>query len=283
MADTLMGVTETSAAALANISNMAQLYLQQASKLIPTVSDFSHLAVKGSSSIKLPRSGGFTVGAKGENVAVDAQALTYAADTISLDQHRVIQFLLEDIADEQAMISVVQDSLMKAAADMAFDIDKLIKAEFDNASASAPDHVIQYTDATNEDIELADVLAMRKLLIDQNIDPRQCFIGVGSAQEKNMLNIDNMISAEKYGSNSPILNGEIGQIYGMKVIVSNVFDSTDSYAWHPSSVGFAFQQGVRTQSLYDLANLATRYSLDYLAGFEVLDSGKRVVKIEETA
>ena len=283
MADALMGISETSAAALSNISNMAQLYLQQASKLIPTVSDFSHLAVKGASSIKLPRSGGFTVGSKSENTAVDSQIITYAADTISLDQHRVVQFLLEDIANEQAMISVVQDSLMKAAADMAFDIDSLIKAEFDSASTSSPAHVLKYNDATNEDIELVDILAMRKLLIDQNIDPRQCFLGVGSVQEKNMLAIDNFISSEKYGSNSPILNGEIGQIYGMKVLVSNVFSSTDSYAWHPSSVGFAFLHGIRTQSVYDLANLATRYSLDYLAGFEVLDSGKRVVKIEETA
>ena len=165
---------------------------------------------------------------------------------------------------------------------MAYDIDVKIAAEFANASTSAPDHVIQYNDATNEDMELVDILSMRKLLIDQNIDPRQCFLGVGSAQEKNMLAIDNFISAEKYGSNQPILNGEIGSVYGMRVIVSNVFGATDSYAWHPSAVGFAFQQGIRTQREYDLANLAWRYSLDYLAGFEVLDSGKRVVLIEPT-
>lgn len=283
MADALMGVTETSAAALANVSRVAQVYLQQQSKLLPTVTDYSALAVAGASSIKLPRSGGFTVGDKSENTAVDSQIITYAADTISLNQHRVVQFLLEDIANKQSMIEVVNDSLMKAAKDMAYDIDAKIKAEFDNASTSAPDHVIQYSDAVNEDIALTDVLEMRRLLIAQNIDPRECFIGVGSTQEKNMLLIDNFISSEKYGSNQPIMNGEIGQIYGMRVIVSNVFSGTDSYAWHPSSVGFAFQQGIRTQRDYDLANLAWRYSLDYLAGFEVLDSGKRVVKIEETA
>jgi N4-gp56 family major capsid protein len=283
MADALMGVTETSAAALAQVSKLAQTYLQQESKLIPTVSNFSHLAVKGASSIKLPRSGGFTVGDKAENTSVDSQIITYAADTISLDQHRVVQFLLEDISDSQSMISTVQDALLKASKDMAFDIDAKIKAEFANASTSAPDHVIQYNDATNEDMELVDILAMRKLLIDQNIDPRECFLGVGSVQEKNMLAIDNFISAEKYGSNQPITNGEIGQIYGMRVIVSNVFATTDSFAWHPSAVGFAFQQDVRTQREYDLANLAWRYSLDYLAGFEVLDGGKRVVMIEETA
>lgn len=282
MADALMGVTETSAAALANVADFAQLYLQQESKLLPTVSNFSYLAVKGASSIKLPRSGGFTVGDKSENTAVNSQIITYAADTISLDQHRVVQFLLEDIANQQAMIDVLQDSVLKASKDLAYDIDAKIKAEFDNASTSSPDHVIQYNDTSNEDIELVDILSMRKLLIDQNIDPRECFLGVGSAQEKNMLAIDNFIDASKYGSERPILNGEIGMIYGMRVIVSNVFSGTDSYAWHPSSVGFAMQQNVRVQRDYDLANLAWRYSLDYIGGFEVLDSGKRVVKIEET-
>lgn len=282
MADALMGVTETSASALANISEVAQLYLQQEAKLMPTVTDYSSLAVAGSSSVKLPRSGGFTVGDKSENTRVDSQVITYAADTISLDQHRVIQFLLEDIASEQAMVNVVQDSLLKASRDLAYDIDQKIKAEFDNASTSAPDHVIQYNDATNEDIELTDILEMRRLLIAQNINPNECFLGVGNAQEKNMLLISDFIDASKYGSSRPIMNGEIGMIYGMRVIVSNVFSGTDSYAWHPTAVGMAMQQGVRVQRDYDLANLAWRYSLDYLAGFEVLDSGKRVVKIEET-
>lgn len=282
MADALMGVTETSANALAQVSELAQLYLQQESKLLPTVTDYSRLAVQGASSIKLPRSGGFTVGDKGENTAVDSQVITYAADTISLDQHRVVQFMLEDIANQQSMVDVIQDAVMKASKDLAYDVDQKIKAEFDNASAASPDHVIQYNDATNEDIELTDILEMRRLLIAQNIDPNQCFFGVGNAQEKNMLLIDNFIDASKYASSTPIMNGEIGQIYGMRVIVSNVFSGTDSYAWHPTAVGMAFQQGIRTQRDYDLANLAWRYSLDYLAGFEVLDSGKRVVKIEET-
>ena len=46
------------------------MYLQQESKLLPTVSNYSHLAVAGAASIKLPRSGGFTVGDKAENTAV---------------------------------------------------------------------------------------------------------------------------------------------------------------------------------------------------------------------
>ena len=281
MADALMGVTETAANALANVSRMAQLYLQQESFLMPTVTDYSSLAVKGASSIKLPRSGGFTVGDKGENTAVDAQTVTYAADTISLDQHRVVQFLTEDIAEKQSMVNTIQDMVMKASKDLAADVDSKIITELKLASAAAPDHIIQYTDAVNEDIELADILNARKLLQDQFIDPRECYIGIGPAQEKNMLNIANFIDAEKYGSSEPIMNGEIGKVFGLKVIVHTGFGA-ETCVWHPTAVGMAFQEGVRVQRDYDLANLAWRFSLDYLAGFEVLDSGKRNVLLEET-
>lgn len=282
MADALMGSTETAANAVAIVSDMAQLYLQQEAKLLPTVSNFSNLAVKGASSIKLPRSGGFTVGDKGENTAVDSQIVTYAADTISLNQHRVVQFLLEDIANQQSAVEVIQDAVLKASKDLAKDVDAKIIAELALASASAPDHQIKYTDATNEDIELGDILEARRLLMAQFIDPRECFIGVGPSQEKNMLLIDNFIDASKYGSERPIMNGEIGMIYGMRVIVHTGF-GVNTAVWHPTSVGVAFQQNVRVQRDYDLANLAWRYSLDYLAGFEVLDSGKRNVYITETA
>ena len=40
MADTLTGVTEIDAASLADISSVTQMYLQQASMLLPTVTDY---------------------------------------------------------------------------------------------------------------------------------------------------------------------------------------------------------------------------------------------------
>ena len=282
MADALMGVTETSAASHAEVSKLAQTFLIQQAKLAATITDYSSLAVPGAASIELPRSGGFSVGSKSENTKVDSQIVTWEADTISLDQHRVIQFVLEDKAAIQSNVATVKDAIMKATKALALDMDTKIIVELRLASSSAPDHLIKFTDTTNEDIELGDILAARKLLIDQNIDPRECFMGVGSDQEKFMLAIDNFISAEKYGSNEPILNGEIGRIYGMKVIVHTGFNQ-EALFWHPSAVGFAIQQGTRFQTESALSDLGTRYSLDYIAGFEVLDGGVRQVQISETA
>lgn len=281
MPDVLTGVTETSATAKAMIESLAQKYLIQESKFMPLVLNYSSMAVQGASSIKLPKAGGFTVADKAENTAASAQSSAFSADTLNLNVHRVIQFLVEDIAGQQASVDVVAEYLLRASKDLALDIDNKIIAQLRLGSASNPDHEIAFTDATNEDIELADILNARKLLMVQNIDPRECYMAVGPDQEAHMLKIANFIEAEKYGSNSPIMNGEIGMIYGMKVIVHTSLDK-EALFWHPTAAAFALQQGVRVQRDYDLANLGQRYSLDYIGGFQVLDGGKRNVHITET-
>jgi len=281
MADTLMGKTEIDAASKAEIANIVQSFLIQESKLIPTISNYSNLAVPGAKSVALPRSGGFTVGSKIENTAVDAQAITYAADTITFDQHKFVQFLLEDIADIQANIPVVQDAVMKATKALSLDIDLAIIEELKLASASAPDHLINFIDTATDVVAKADILAARKLLQDQNIEATECFIGIGPEKEAELLAIESFIDASKYGSNEPIMNGEIGKIYGMRVIMHTGF-SDFMCTWHPSAVGLAVQNGMRYQTDKDLANLAMRHSIDVLYGVEVLDSGKRNVLTDST-
>jgi len=282
MADALMGNTEVSATSKAIVDSLAQKYLVQEAKLLPFFANYSNLVVKGASSIKVPRSGGFSVASKSENTSADASIITYAADTINLNRHRYIQFLLEDYASGVASVDVVSDALMKASKDLALDFDTFVLSTLiAGASASAPDHIIQYTDATNEDIELADVLNARKLLVDQNIDPRECVMMIGSSQERNMLKISDFIDASKYGSNAPIMNGEIGMVYGMKVLLHTGLSTKTVFA-HPSALGFAFSQEARVQSFYDLKELGNRWSLDTIYGASILDSGKRCVVIEET-
>ena len=137
MADVLTGITEVTAASLAQISKEAQVYLQQKSMLLPTVTDYSYLAVDGTKSVAVPRAAGFTVGDKAENTALDAQSITFAADTISLVNHRAIQFLIEDFANRAAMVNVVSEAVLRASADLANDVDNYIITELKLASSSA--------------------------------------------------------------------------------------------------------------------------------------------------
>lgn len=280
MADILMGVTETSAAAIDVISKQVQTYLQQASKMVGTVDNHSNLVIPGSKSVGIPNAGSFSVNDKSENTAISSQALTYTLDQLLLDKHKVIQWLLEDIANEQTVISVVQDALMRAGKDIARQVDQDIINILETASAAAPDHRIAYVGA---DIAEVDILEGRRLMRAQFINPNECKLGINSTSEKAMLQIANFIDASKYGAGTPISNGEIGRVFGMPVIVHEDIESLKSLIWHPSAMGYAAQFGPRFQSESDLPNLATRYSLDMLYGVKLKDSGKRCVMLGTAA
>jgi hypothetical protein len=282
MSDALMGLTEINDASQASIANLVQSFLIQESKMLGKVLDYSNLAVAGTKSIALPRSGGFSVGTKGENSQADATTVTYASDVLSLNKHKYVQFLIEKIAQVQAMPEVVSDMLMKAAKALALDVDtEIIAAMVAGASASNPDHQIVFIDTTNDVIAKGDVLAARKLLQGQYIDPMECYIGVGPEKENELLNLSEFISANEYGAGAPLASGVIGKIYGMNVLVHTGF-ADRMVTWHPSSVAYAQQAAVAVDSQKDLANIATRYGLDHLYGVKVLDSGKRLVHTDST-
>ena len=281
MADVLTGVTETVAGALDVISSRSQEYLQQEAKMLPVVSNYSDLVVAGSKQVEIPRAGGFTVASKSENTAADASSITWSTDTISLDQHKYVQWLIEDIANVQTVIRIVEENVMRASKDMARDVDQYLVNILETASASAPDHRIAYDNTTT--IAEADILEARQLLIQQYLNPKELFLAINPAQESAMLQIANFIQADRYGSSEPIMDGEIGKVFGVRVLVHNDVESLKSLMFHPSAVGFAQQLGPRFQSESDLANLGTRYSLDMLYGASLLDSGKRCVMIGTAA
>ena len=95
MTDKLIGVTEAQRMAL--ILGLVQKQLIANAKLAPTVMNVSEFAVPGAKSIAFPYAGNFTVSDKAENTAVDAQILTYSADTLDLDKHKVVQWIIESV------------------------------------------------------------------------------------------------------------------------------------------------------------------------------------------
>ena len=149
------------------------------------------------------------------------------------------------------------------------------------ASSSTPDHQVVFTDGTNDDIELADVLAAKALLEAQNIEFNECFLGIGPEKMNELLAIASFIQAERWGSSEPIQKGVIGSIYGAKVVLHSGFADRAVY-WHPTSCGIAFQRNLTFQSQPDLSQLGIRFSLDHRYGLKILDSGKRLVHQDST-
>jgi hypothetical protein len=104
-------------------------------------------------------------------------------------------------------------------------------------------------------------------------------LAVNPAEYATMLNIDNFVDASKFGSNQPVLNGQIGTIFGMPVIKTTVVAAGRPLIYHKESLVIGFQLNPEFDSDKDLDNLATKYSLDQLYGMKTMQLGKGIVRL----
>lgn len=271
MAD--MGLTEVQSAVMQEVSTFVQAELKQKSVLMPLVQSFP--AAPGMDTIKIPKADGFASESKAENTALTAQAITFSSDDLQLNKHEAVLVRLEEIAQLQARPDVVGTILSRMSSELALKIDTDIVAQLELCSAAAPDHRVAYADTLS--FKKADILESRRLLHEQNVPFSECVIGVSPASEVSLLGLSDFVEVQKYGSSNGLVNGELGRLYGARVVMSNVFDDAKTVIWHPTHCAFAMQQNLTFKRDDDLANVATLYLASQIYGTKVLDAGKRAV------
>lgn len=282
MSDADMGVTETSASGQAVVAAMVQQQLIAKAKLMFTVMDESARAGKGAKSVSFPRTGDLTPVAKAENTASESIALTYAVDTLTLDQHYHTFVRLEDKADVQSVLNIEADIIERAGAGMAKKMDgHIYDTLVAGASASNPDHIIDQFGASGT-LTLAKILTARKLLDDQDVPEGDRFLVINPEQESELLALSAFIDASQYGAREALLNGEIGRVYGFSVIKTTVCAANVALYYHRSACAFARQIEPKWEMDRNLSKLANEYSLSALYGAKILDSGKRNVTANAT-
>lgn len=272
MAD--IGLTETSASSAELVSSIILDTLKQESFLMGTLFDKSSEAVKGAASLDVVRRDTFAAADKAENVALTTQVLTFAKDTLAFDKHKAIGWFIEKIAELQASVNVTAEGIVEASKELALQLDKDLYAQLKLASAAAPDHRIAYVGSS---IAQTDILEARKLLNVANVPANDRYLLISPASEKAMLAIADFVRADAYGSANGLINGELGRIYGMKVLMSNVAEDAGSIVYHKTAVAFALQQAPDYNAMYNVQKVGTDHAMDWIYGVKVLDSGKRQV------
>ena len=273
-----IGATEISATRNQIVSSIVQEALQEKAQLLPLVTDLSAQAVPGMSQLSIPRRDLFSSSIKSENSPVANSAMTFSVDTITFS-HCYVSAKIEDFAKTQSNVDVPAQIIAEIGDALARKVDDLILAELKDPSAANPDHKLPYSDATNDDIALADITNARKLLRSNGkvmFDDDQVYGLVSPEQEEFLLQLDNLIDSSKYGGDS-IQSGEIGKIFGFRMVVSDLLQSDEAIFFHKSAVGFAAQSAYRLEFQRDLENLADHYVGSMLAGAKSMQAGKRSV------
>lgn len=274
MADAVLGNAETSALRQDLIAAMVQRELIDEAVLAPGVMDVSQFAEPSAKSIEFPKAGSFTVQKKQEDEEAQAQTVTYATDSLPLDQEAVVQWVLPKRSSLQSRPNLVADTVGRAARAHARQVDVDLR---DAMIAGAANTVTLSGSFGREEIT-----EMRKNIRADKFPMRDLTLAISEDFEEAMLNVSDFINADAYGSSQPIQEGEIGKVFGVKVVVSTLLTAAAgarALMWHKESIALGFQSGPDFDSDKDLKNLGTRYSLDQLYGYKVLQAGAGMVKI----
>jgi len=267
--------TELSATAQSLVASVVQETLKQKGILLPTITDYSSFAVKGAKDVSIPRRTQFAAANKAENTNLTSQEITFSTDTIALNLHKAIYASLERAPDMQSNVNAQAEMIQEMANELALQMDKDIIVQLRLASAAAPDHRVQFANTPTNTIQQTDLLEARRLMNIQKIAMQDRVLIVPPDQEKAMLLISDFVRADSYGNAGGLMNGELGRIYGMTVIMHTELAAAEFFAYHKSHVAFASQISPSFDTDKDLKAVADEFLLHTVYGVKVLDSGKR--------
>ena len=218
-----------------------------------------------------------TIGTYTKNsTTITYEQLTDTRVTLLIDQAKYFAFKVDDIDTAQMRPKLIDAAADRAAYQLAEDSDSYVASLYSGASTSAPDNTIETTQFTSTNVyqKLVDL----SVLMDQvNLPAEQRFIVVPPWVKGLLLQNSSFVTAAKPDA---VLNGEIGQIAGIRILVSNNVKTTGTspvvshmMAGHPSALAYA-EQIVNLEGLRLEGSFADAVRGLHLYGAKVLDGAR---------
>ncbi|MEV2279185.1 phage capsid protein [Nocardiopsis sp. NPDC049922] len=175
---------------------------------------------------------------------------------IRIDQARTIHFEVDDLHQLQTSqgLNLMQNLTSTHARALAESMDRHVAATV-KAAINGLDHnfgdgtlhgsVKMITPPANGAEIYSKVIEARTILDINNVPENGRYLLIGPAEYAMILLDPNFIDASKYGAGSVLVNGEVGRIAGMTVILSNTIGSHLTDAQYADLPGVAGAYGVR--------------------------------------
>jgi len=241
--------------------------------------------------------------AKAENTAVTVQNASESEVQVSINKHYEYSRLIEDITDVQALSSLRQFYTEDAGYALATQVDTDLHSLATGLGTSGTTSTTYannagtfFNDASNglstytvDTVVSADVFeddAFRGIiqkLDDQDVPMDNRHFVIPPVLRNTIMGISRYVSSD-FVNNSTVVNGKIGQLYGIDVYVStncptveaagdnsaSSVDSIGALLFHRDAMVLAEQVGVRSQTQYKQEWLANLFTSDTLYGVAVL-------------
>lgn len=219
------------------ISALVLRELKEKASLLPFVSDYSSLAIKGAKSIALPKLSSFTVQNRTlGSAATPNAALTDAKDTINLDKHKIVLFSYDAHDEQQSTIDYMASAVQRAASAHGRQINDDILELWQSVAGQ------NINAAVPANITAANILSMREFMLKNFADMGKTWLVIGPDQEKVLLGLAEFSQYQYRGDGvAPVVNGIIGSVYGVPVVINTQVEAQQAFMVNIEGSGYAFQ------------------------------------------
>lgn len=233
----------------------------------PRVHNYSAEVKQMGDIIHVPSVTEISASAKSAGSDVSSTANTETEVQIAIDQHWYTSVKIEDIAKIQAKADLM--------AEYTNAIGYGVSKKMDGTLAALAASLSQTTGAANTAITDAVILRSIQYLDDANAPLTNRHFVIKPSAKKDILSLDKFVLFQNTGAvngSSRVLNGNIGEVYGVEVgVTTQITQSASPIAnenmmFHRDCLGLATQASVRVQSQYKLESLATLLVADAIWG-----------------
>lgn len=246
--------------------------------LSPLVKHYDADVKAGGKTLEIPNVSTISANLKAQNTVVTLNYNTEVKNTITLDKHYESSFLVEDIAKVQSISDLRSDYTQAAAYAIAEKVDYTLASAMTTAFVNAGNAYGTYGTALSDTL----ILAVNRYLDEAKAPQTDRSLVVTPKGKSEMLAIDKYIRYDAIGvggTENSIRNGQIGEIYGVKVFMSQnlvvVDTTTDQHNhlfFHKEAFAIAMQVEPRTQAAYKQEYLGWLVTVDVLFGTAELRS-----------
>lgn len=184
--------------------------------LVPLVKHYDRDISSAGQTLEIPNVSNLTANLKVANTQVTLNAPTETKTQVTINQHYECSLLIEDIVDAQSAYDLAKEYTEKTGYALAEKMDKFCAVTMNGAGTYT---IGQYGAVLNDQV----ILAANRYLDDAKAPQTGRNLAVSPQGKQEMLNIDKYIRYDAIGiggTSNSILNGQIGEIYGVKVFMS---------------------------------------------------------------